>query len=252
MSPIRLPSPNDQFVIKPSNLCQEAFAEFGDVVENPAPSLVPSPHLKELPSGAVLGNQGSALVYGDITRFKNLYDSAPSQVRSKTAVRMFVCAPRPLLRVQDNNSLEGSLRLTILERHPYTSQTFIPLGLSAAEVNETRYLVIVAPTLPQSLADESLPVPSGKDLPGRGLPDLANIQAFIAKGSQAVTYGPGTWHAPMIVVGKKPVSFVVAQFLNGVGLEDCQEADWEAANGKGITVAVPKNAWSEGLWTSKL
>jgi len=251
MSPMKLQSPNGHLVFKPSNLCQDTFAAFGDVIENPAPALVPSPHLKELPIGSVLGNQGSALVYGDVAKFTNLYTSAPSQVQSRPAMRMFVCAPRSLLPPHDSSS-EGTLQVKILERHPYTSQTFIPLGLSAAEANEPRFLVIVAPTLPPSSEDESLPVPSGENLPGRGLPDLTNLRAFVAKGSQAVTYGPGTWHAPMIVVGKKPISFVVAQFLNGVGLEDCQEAEWEAAKGMDVTVTVPNVLQSQGLWTSKL
>lgn len=45
----------------------------------------------------------------------------------------------------------------------------------------------------------------------------------MATGNQAVTYGAGTWHAPMVVVGDRPVDFVVVQFANGVGIEDCQE-----------------------------
>ena len=251
MSPVHLPAPNGAVVVKTSNLSQETFAAFGDVIANPAPSLVPSAELEDLPPGAVLGNQGSALVYGNITNFTNLYSAAPSQVASRAAMRMFVCAPRALIPVPDG-SLDGKLEVRILERHPYTSQTFIPLGLAAAEADETRYLVIVAPTLPPSSEDESLPVPSGENLPGRGLPDLRKIQAFVAKGSQAVTYGPGTWHAPMIVVGAKPISFVVAQFLNGVGAEDCQEAEWDAAKGQNITVEVPKEGRSHGLWSSKL
>ena len=251
MSPVRLRPTNGSLVLEPSNLCQETFAAFGDVIENPAPSLIPSSDLRELPPGAALGNQGSALVYANITNLTNLYASAPSKVQSRAAMRMFVCAPRPLLPVQDV-SAEGKLRVMILERHPYTSQTFAPLGLSATEANETRYLVIVAPTLPPSSDDEGFPVPSAQNLPGRGLPDLTNIRAFVATGSQAVTYGPGTWHAPMIVVGKKPISFVVTQFLNGVGIEDCQEAEWNSENGIEVVIAVPKDLRSHGLWSSKL
>ena len=42
---------------------------------------------------------------------------------------------------------------------------------------------------------------------------------------QAVTYGAGTWHAPMVALGEKgtAVDFVVVQFANGVAVEDCQE-----------------------------
>ncbi|KAK1910057.1 hypothetical protein P3342_008231 [Pyrenophora teres f. teres] len=41
------------------------------------------------------------------------------------------------------------LDVSILERHPFTTQTFIPMGLSQQD-KHTQYLVIVAPTLPAS------------------------------------------------------------------------------------------------------
>ena len=56
---------------------------------------------------------------------------------------------------------------------------------------------------------------------------MENIKAFVANGRQAVTYGAGTWHAPMVVVGKKRVDFVVVQHVNGVGEDDCQEVKVE-------------------------
>lgn len=40
-----------------------------------------------------------------------------------------------------------------------------------------------------------------------------------------MTYAPGTWHAPMIVVGERDIDFVVLQWANGVAAEDCQEVD---------------------------
>lgn len=70
------------------------------------------------------------------------------------------------------------------------------------------------------------------------MPDLENIRAFIARGDQAVTYGPGTWHAPMVVLGKKEVDFVVVQYVNGIGLEDCQEAVLEGVGENGISVCI--------------
>jgi ureidoglycolate lyase len=145
-----------------------------------------------------------------------------------------------MLRPTRQSASEGSFPVEILERHPFTTQTFIPLGLSPAETHEARYLVIVAPTLPSTSADEILPVPSTGDLPGRGLPDLTRVKAFMAKGSQAVEYGAGTWHAPMVVVGKRAVDFVVVQFVNGVAIEDCQEVDWKVEEKGQITVSIPK------------
>jgi ureidoglycolate lyase len=59
-------------------------------------------------------------------------------------------------------------------------------------------------------------------------------------GTQAVTYGAGTWHAPMIVVGDRSIDFVVVQFANDVGIEDCQEIKLRPSNGaqEGVVVTV--------------
>lgn len=40
-----------------------------------------------------------------------------------------------------------------------------------------------------------------------------------------VTYGVGTWHAPMVVVGEGRVDFVVTQWVNGREEDDCQEVE---------------------------
>lgn len=64
-----------------------------------------------------------------------------------------------------------------------------------------------------------------------GPPDLNNVRAFWARAGQAVTYGAGTWHAPMAVVGEERMDFVVVQFVNGVAEEDCQEVLLEKEGG---------------------
>ncbi len=126
---------------------------------------------------------------------------------------MFVCAPRKLV--------DRKFKVEILERHPFTSQTFCPLGVSPDA--ETKYLVIVAPSLPPSPADTHLCCPP----PGRGSAELSKIKVFLATGDQAVTYAAGTWHAPMVVVGSEPIAFLVSQFVSGVAEEDCQEVVWD-------------------------
>ena len=124
---------------------------------------------------------------------------------------MFSCFPR------DKDLLDGvKLAVKILERHPYTTQTFCPLGVTADDP-ETYFLVIVAPSLDMTIrlskGAYSLPNP----------PDLAGLKVFLARGDQAVTYGPGTWHAPMVVLGKNRIDFLVTQFVNDVPEDDCQE-----------------------------
>jgi len=66
--------------------------------------------------------------------------------------------------------------IRMLERHPHSSQSFVP-------VQGTRYLAAVCPSQPD------------------GAPDLDRLTAFIAKGSQAVNYNPDVWHVPHTVLG---------------------------------------------------
>lgn len=153
---------------------------------------------------------------------------------------MFVCGARQL-----SGALKNEFQVKILERHPFTTQTFVPL---TKDGKTSRYLVVVAPTLPSSKPDEALPVPrkenDGKGrLPGSGLPDLTQLRAFIATGEQAVTYGAGTWHAPMVALGEHgtAIDFVVTQFANDTAVEDCQEVLLENKGhpDRTITVKVP-------------
>lgn len=79
----------------------------------------------------------------------------------------------------------------LLERHPYSSQTFIPLDGAS-------YLVAVAP--------------DGE----RGEPDLSRLRAFIASGSQGVCYRAGVWHQGLSVL-RASAQFAVAMTLADEG-----------------------------------
>lgn len=57
------------------------------------------------------------------------------------------------------------------------------------------------------------------------MPDLQGLKAFVAEPGVGVTYGIGTWHAPMVIVGGGRVDFVVVQHVSGRGGEDCQELE---------------------------
>lgn len=262
-------------------LSPSSFSPYGDVIQNPRPPLLPpasQPTLASLPFDAVSANQGSAIKYQHVSRQRDLYREAPSRVPSQPAMNMFVCRARQLvpghelkiregggspaeqthsaerereeeregegeltdadvasLRARSDPRHPGYLPVTILERHPFTTQTFIPLSPTA------RYLVIVAPSLPTP-SYPALPTPTRtRDVPGPGLPDLERMEAFVATGAQAVTYGAGTWHAPMVVLGgeDEAVDFVVVQFQNGVPREDCQEVALQSEEaGAGILVEV--------------
>ncbi|KAF2000421.1 ureidoglycolate hydrolase [Amniculicola lignicola CBS 123094] len=296
--PPSMPTPSMRVPIEA--LTQPSFSQFGTVIENPAHSSLPRSQRPPLPT-TVSANQGSALKFLDVTHATNLYSLAPSKKPARPVMNMFVCAPRDLrphepsqsmpstwgdIDLDDDDEIASNTNrqlfdVSILERHPFTTQTFIPMGLSGYE-RHTQYLVIVAPTLPASASrrysNRPPPYPTPK-LPkkrsslrdifakarpspftnevapptpqysrlhpsqrpkGPGLPDLKNLRAFVATGNQAVTYGAGTWHAPMVVVGERPIDFVVVQFANDVGNEDCQEVVLQADRGaeEGMVVLV--------------
>lgn len=241
--------------IKAERLTREAFAPFGEVIANPRPDLHPTAFASQgdaatgtLPFNGVSANQGSAIQYRNVSLPRNLYDQAPSGKGGQLIMSEFVCGARKLSPPQDSSSSSrGIFAVNILERHPFTTQTFSPLVSSPAE-----YLVIVAPSLSPGSRDEGLPVPElGDHLPGRGLPDVRGLKAFVASSRQAVTYGAGTWHAPMVALGDvgTSIDFLVVQFSSGVAVEDCQLAPLVGEGGcePRIEVQVPAKMRLEKL-----
>ena len=243
-------------VVDAEALRPDAFAPFGDVIQNPRPDVQPSAaaNSTSLPFDAVIANQGSAIKYQHVTRLVDLYSQAPSGRPGVAVANMFVCAARAPGQAPEPIPSAKVFPVTVLERHPYTTQTFVPLTADPGK----RYLVVVAPSLSPTVADRDLPVPaspstvassSGRKLPGRGLPDLRRIRAFVATAEQAVTYGAGTWHAPMAALGPvgTAIDFAVFQFANSVPIEDCQEAflvasetaDNDLPRGGAVLVRIP-------------
>ena len=229
-----------------------------------------------LPCGAASANQGSAIQYRELCAPRDLYALAPSRRPAAPRLTMFVCGARELVRRREagfpgdeakgerDDAASSFFEVGVLERHPFTTQTFAPLGVDPAAAR--RYLVIVAPSLPASAEDAALPAPGDEapDLPGRGLPDLRRLRAFVATGAQAVTYSAGTWHAPMAALGPpgSAIDFVVTQSANGDPLEDCQEVVLrrsgggkgvgDGGGGSGIYVRIPDVAISSASSPSKL
>ncbi|RMD41584.1 hypothetical protein DV735_g3514, partial [Chaetothyriales sp. CBS 134920] len=198
-------------------LTPPSFAPFGTCITPPVdrslnqvPSSSPPARYPTHQPSPSLANKNTALKSAPISPLINGYPS--SHGPSVPLMSMFSCFPRPASHTQS-----GKLAIAVLERHPYTTQTFCPLALSSTDTS-TCFLVIVAPSLATTTNGVTNP------------PDLANLKAFVARGDQAVTYGAGTWHAPMIVLGKARLDFVVTQFVNGVANDDCQEVSVEGVD----------------------
>ena len=214
-------------IINARPLSNAEFAPFGNVLENPGTNSDD----KNSRAVAALVNQGTAFLYPNISPVITRYHESSNPFDSMIVMSLFSCLPRQLENAADSQDIqksrmvEGLLDLSVLERHPYTTQTFIPLGLDRSS-NSTKYLVVVAP------AKLSPPEEAG-------MPDISSIQAFLGRGSQGVTYGVGTWHTSMAVIGDSPVDFVVLQYKNQVAQDDCEEIVLVPVKKTGIQIAVP-------------
>jgi ureidoglycolate lyase len=140
--------------ITPQPLTKEAFAPFGDIIDMPT----------------IAG------------RF--YYDDALGNLRSRATASLSVAlkAPTP----------ERPLGSDMLERHEFSSQTFIPVDVG-------RWLIVVAPHA------------------AHGGPDTKKALAFIADGRVGVTYKANTWHHGLTTLDK-PGSFAV--FMWKAGAQD--------------------------------
>ena len=81
------------------------------------------------------------------------------------------------------------LKAVRMERHEFSSQSFLPM-------DGGRYLVVVAPHAPD------------------GGPDARLARAFLASGLVGITYRADVWHHPMAVLDR-PATFAIAMWRDG-------------------------------------
>ena len=119
-------------------------------------------------------NQGTAVKLLSVSRVQNSSRAAVPHLN------LFRCRTRG--RVSQGQSWQ--IVVPLLERHPQSSQTFIPMGVDSEAV---AYIVVVALVLPNDTSK----------------PDMSTARAFLCRGNQAVTYGEGVSHAPMIAISQE-------------------------------------------------
>lgn len=83
---------------------------------------------------------------------------------------------------------------TRMERHEFSSQSFLPLDVE-------RWLVIVAPKT------------------DHGGPDTTKARAYLSVHGQGITYRPDTWHHPLAVLDR-PARFAVFMWLEGSSTDE--------------------------------
>lgn len=98
-------------------------------------------------------------------------------------------------------------RVEMLERHEFSSQSFVPLDVG-------RWLIVVAPHAPQ------------------GGPDLSQVRAFVADGKHGVTYKSNTWHHGLTTLDR-PGRFAIFMWRDGT------QADEEFVPVESFTIRIP-------------
>ena len=127
----------NSITITPKKLSQKDFARYGDVIE--------------------VNDQSNHFNINDgfTTRYNDLADINVNAEGGSVLVNIFRSTP-----------LAQPISIQKMERHPLSSQCFIPMGSEP-------YLVVVAPS---------------------GVFDERAVQVFIASSNQGVNYHAGTWH----------------------------------------------------------
>lgn len=119
-------------------------------------------------------------------------DDGPRQDRATPIENLRARASANLALVR-SEPFAGLMPLTRMERHPHSSQAFLPLAVGS-------YLVVVAP-----------------DRDGR--PDEAAIRAFRVPGRAGINYRAGAWHAHLMTTSA-PGTFAMLVHEDGTA-EDC-------------------------------
>lgn len=175
--------------IKVEPLTIESFKPYGDVIQ------------LEGNKNVVIANQGTAKRVNYVAKLENWRQTTgPAIKEARPNMCIFSSAPRP--------TVAGRFEVKLLERHPYSSQVFMPIhqhNAGNSNPNAPCYLVIVAENGPDDK------------------PDPNTIRAFAADSTQGINYKANSWHSPMVTIGER-VNFLVLVWENGVALQDCQEA----------------------------
>jgi allantoicase len=141
-------------------LTSEGFDPFGHVIQAYDEDSNPK-GIKTTPA-----NEGTATKFHKLSLLAESY--AP-EAGATTGISVYRC--KPLEGVTN-----GAAVLKTLERHPFTSQAFIPMG-RGDKLSDTgdKYLVVVA----HNGADDR--------------PDMKSLKAFLATSAQGISYNKGVW-----------------------------------------------------------
>ena len=137
-------------MIRCEPLTDDAFAPFGQVIETPA---------------------------------------TPARLYFSDALANLRPHAKPSLSIARRDPSPLPLVATMMERHKFSSQSFIATDAG-------RWLVLVAPHAPA------------------GGPDMGRARAFLPAAGQGITFGADVWHHPLTVFDR-PGTFAISMWLDG-------------------------------------
>jgi len=118
----------------------------------------------------------------------------PGRVYIESALANRRDQAKPSLSFTAKDPAALPLASSTMERHPHSSQTFVPMDAG-------RWLVLVAPHA------------------AAGGPDMTRARAFLARPDQGVTYGADVWHHPSTVFDRR-ARFAIFMWKTGAGDDD--------------------------------
>jgi ureidoglycolate lyase len=148
-------------------LMRETFSAFGDVIETE-------------------GRQHHSINQGHAQRYHDLAGVDVAEDGGRALINIFRAMPWP-----------RPIRIRSMERHPLSSQAFVPL-------TSVPFLVVVAAPADQLRPDD--------------------LRAFITNGRQGVNYHRGVWHHPLLAI-LETCDFLVVD-RGGAGT-NCEEVFFE-------------------------
>ena len=156
--------PMQQTTVPALPLTPEAFAPFGQVIQAYGDHNAAPKGTKITPA-----NRGTASKFHKLSLLASSY---PSGAGATAGISVYRCQSLTGMTV------DGTVELMTLERHPFTNQAFIPMGQGSGEGLSDiadKYLIVVAK--------------NGED----NRPDLQTTRAFIATTAQGVVYDTCIW-----------------------------------------------------------
>ena len=192
-------------------------------------SFAPYGHVVAARASGYGGNQGTASRSDGLAELQN---ARPGGATANVCV--FRSSARELgAALAGTPGDEASFEVALLERHPYSSQLFVPLNAPR------RYLVVVA--LPAA-------EPPGVDVRREGAapPDMTTLRAFMARRDQGVNYAAGVWHHPLAALDGA-TDFACVVYEDGTP-DDCHVlAMGDVGPGAPVVVRIARDAGGEAV-----